>query len=64
MLRAQGCYTFLLTGGWSRFQDCTGDGVDKDKLDAVWKWGAATGKRSGMKHRTEQGSICRVEKFR
>ena len=64
VLRAHGSYMFLLTGGWSRFQDATGDGVDKDKLAAVWKWSAAAGKRAGMKLRTEQGLICRVENFR
>ena len=32
----------------------------KDKIMAFWRWGEGSGKRSGSKFKTEQGSTTRV----
>tara|TARA_B110001454_G_scaffold180616_1_gene174321 strand:+ start:66 stop:842 length:777 start_codon:yes stop_codon:yes gene_type:complete len=57
--RAVSCYSFLLTAGATGFRDDDSE-TFKDKIMAFWRWGEGSGKLSGSKFKTEQGSTTRV----
>ena len=57
--RAVGCYPFLLTAGATGFRDDDSE-TFQGKIMAFWRWGEGSGKRSGSKFKTEQGSTTRV----